>query len=55
MRWQEQKAYFDYHVGNEFVEKKYFFVSGRKMEVEFNPIDRFFSLSAKFNKYLRKK
>lgn len=54
MRWQEQREYFDYHVGHSFSETKSFLVKEGDLEISINPLKQFLSMSAKLNRFLRR-
>ncbi|MFQ3231985.1 hypothetical protein [Reinekea sp.] len=54
MRWQEQKAYFDYHVGQEYKPEITLVTAGKEVVISLDAIGDFESMIAKFSIFLRK-
>jgi hypothetical protein len=53
MRWQEQKAYYDYHVGDEFNPTKRFEVQGITKKIDVDAITWFKQISSAISGFLR--
>ena len=52
MRWQEQREYFDYHVGDKFLEKKIFIVKGNPISISVEIRSRFKDMSSRLYSFL---